>query len=37
VEQSVLCGDGGLVALDGGGAGVDDDLAFGPELVADPA
>jgi len=37
VEQGVLCGDRGLVALDGGGGGVDDDLAFGAELVADPA
>jgi hypothetical protein len=37
VEQGMLCGDGDLVALDGGGGGVDDDLAFGPELVADPA
>jgi DNA-binding beta-propeller fold protein YncE len=37
VEQGVLGGDGDLVALDGGVGGVDDDLAFGPELVADPA
>ncbi len=37
MEQGMLCRDGGLVTLDGGGAGVDNDLAFGAELVADPA
>src|SRR6266536_3127063 len=36
VQEGVLCCDGDLVGLDGGDAGVDDDFAFGAELVADP-
>ena len=37
VQQVVLGADRDLVGLDGADAGVDDDLAFGAELVADPA
>jgi hypothetical protein len=37
VQQGMLGGDGDLVSLDGGAVGVDDDFAFRPDLVPDPA
>ena len=37
VQQVVLGADRDLVRGDGAGTGVDDDLAFGAQLVADPA
>jgi len=36
MEQVVLGTDRDLVGPDRAGPGVDDDLAFGPQLVADP-
>jgi hypothetical protein len=37
VQQGVLGGDGELMGLHGGDVRGDDDLAFGPDPVADPA
>ena len=37
VQQGMLGADCDLMRLNGGGAGVDHDLAFGPQLMADPA
>ena len=37
VQQGMLGGDGELMGLHGGDVRGDDNLAFGPDLVADPA
>jgi hypothetical protein len=37
VQKVVLGADGDLVGLDRAGSGVDDDLAFGVQMVPDPA
>ena len=37
MQQVVLGGDRDLVSLDRAGTGIDDDLAFGAQMVPDPA
>jgi hypothetical protein len=37
VQQIVLGVDRDLVGLNGTGTGIDDDLAFGPQMMPDPA
>ena len=36
MQQVMLGVDRDLVSLDRAGTGIDDDFAFGPQLVADP-